>query len=56
MLSGLSIDELRRRRFVAREMDLSEARLSVSETVIEGGGVGVSGWSVDLRMDVSLFS
>ncbi len=57
MVSGLSIEELRRRRFVAREIDLSEARLSVRERVVGGGGVveGSCG-SADLRMDESLFS
>jgi len=57
MVSGLSIEELRRRRFVAREMDLREARLSVSERVVGGGGVveGSCGCA-DLKMDESLFS
>ncbi len=57
MVSGLSIEELRRRRFVPREIDLSEARLSVRERVVGGGGVveGSCG-SADLRMDESLFS
>jgi hypothetical protein len=57
MVSGLSIEELRRRRFVPREIDLSEARLSVSERVV--GGIGVvddSCGSADLKMDESLFS
>ena len=56
MVSGLSIEELRRRRFVPREIDLSEARLSVSERVVGGGGVMDDSCGSDLKMDESLFS
>jgi len=56
VLGGFSVEELRRRIFVVRDIDFIEARLSVSVCCEEGGNVSVSERSIDFILNESLFS